>query len=169
MNKTIAFNNQLFGQIRTQLINGQIYFVAADVTRLLGYSDIYKAIKRYCHDRTFCPVIDAKGRPQQTNIITESDLYRLVVNSKMPNAKKFERWVFEEVLPSIRQKGEYKATTLPVHSIPSADNLFKLKELRLKEAEILLKIAGAKETSIRERKSLRRQAAQIILQGERHG
>ena len=53
------------------------------------------------------PVTDTLGRQQEVRIISEPDLFRLVVNSKLPTAERFERWVFEEVLPAIRKTGAY--------------------------------------------------------------
>lgn len=54
-----------------------------------------------------CPVIDSMGRAQQAKFITEGNVYRLIAHSKLPGAERFERWVFDEVLPSIRKNGGY--------------------------------------------------------------
>ena len=79
------------------------------MAKALGYSEPHKAVARHCRDdgmkRT--PIADSLGRVQETVFIPEGDLYRLIVSSKLPTAEKFERWVFDEVLPSIRKHGGY--------------------------------------------------------------
>lgn len=107
MNDIVAFDNQEFGTIRTMEINGQPYWVAKDVATVLGYKDTRHAVKQYCYDGAKRPLTDAMGRLQQTYIIPESDLYRLIIHSKLPSAKRFEKWVFEEVLPKLRKAGSY--------------------------------------------------------------
>lgn len=103
------FNNSEFGQVRSVEIEGKIYFVGKDIAISLGYANPRDAISRHCkgvvkHD-TF------KEGGQQIALIPEGDMYRLITNSKLPNAEKFEGWVFDEVLPTIRQTGEYKNTS----------------------------------------------------------
>lgn len=109
MNGIEIFNNSQFGTIRTLQENGKILFCGSDVAKALGYSDAPKAIKTHCKSDGWAiyPVIDSKGRTQQAKFIDEGNLYRLICNSKLPGAEKFERWVFDEVLPSIRQTGSY--------------------------------------------------------------
>lgn len=90
------------------LIDGKEYFPATYCAKTLGYSDPHKAIKQHCKEDgwAICPVTDNLGRTQQTKFINEGNLYRLIV-TKPPQAEKFERWVFDEVLPSIRRNGGY--------------------------------------------------------------
>ena len=103
------FRNEEFGEVRTIEIEGKPYFAGTDVAKALGYSEPHKAVARHCRDdgmkRT--PIADSLGRVQETVFIPEGDLYRLIVHSKLPSAEKFERWVFDEVLPSIRRNGAY--------------------------------------------------------------
>ncbi|WP_321285103.1 phage antirepressor [Exiguobacterium profundum] len=88
----------------------KILFVASDVAKALGYKEPHKAVSRHCKgDGMFRPVIDKLGRDQEMRVIRESDVYRLVTNSKLPAAEAFEMWVMEEVLPSIRKDGAYVA------------------------------------------------------------
>ena len=88
--------------------NGEIWFVGKDVATVLGYSDTVNALKQHCRGVVKRhPIVDSLGRQQETRIISEPDLFRLVVNSKLPTAERFERWVFEDVLPSIRKTGGY--------------------------------------------------------------
>lgn len=100
-----VFKNEEFGQVRTIGIDGNPYFVAKDVANSLGYSNPRDAISRHCkgvvkHD-------SFKEGGQEVALIPEGDIYRLIIKSKLPTAEKFERWVFDEVLPSIRKNGGY--------------------------------------------------------------
>lgn len=109
MEELQIFSNAEFGEVRTLNVDGRHYFAGTDVARALGYSEPHKAVTRHCRDdgmiRT--PITDRLGRMQETVFIPEGDLYRLIISSKLPSAEKFERWVFEEVLPSIRRTGGY--------------------------------------------------------------
>ena len=109
MNNLMVFNNVEFGEVRTVEVEGKIYFVAKDVAVALGYSNPQKAIRDHCKgvNETLLPT---KGGKQSVKIIQEGDIYRLIVRSKLESAEKFERWVFDEVLPSIRQNGGYIMT-----------------------------------------------------------
>lgn len=105
-NEMKIFNNELFGNIRVGRVNDKPYFVATDIAKILGYKNISDAISRHCkgvvkHD------IPTNGGVQTLNVIPEGDIYRLIVRSKLPNAEKFESWVFDEVLPTIRENGGY--------------------------------------------------------------
>lgn len=109
MGELQIFKNEEFGEVRTVEIEGKPFFCGSDVAKALGYSEPHKAVARHCRDdgmkRT--PIADSLGRVQETVFIPEGDLYRLIVSSKLPTAEKFERWVFDEVLPSIRKHGGY--------------------------------------------------------------
>ena len=111
MEKLEIFSSDDFGEIRIVEIEGKPFFCGSDVAKALGYSEPHKAVARHCRDdgmkRT--PIADSLGRVQETVFIPEGDLYRLIVSSKLPTAEKFERWVFDEVLPSIRKHGGYIA------------------------------------------------------------
>jgi prophage antirepressor-like protein len=111
MHELMIFNNEEFGQIRTVEIDGEIYFVGKDVTEILGYSNPRKAIIDHVdeEDKTDGVTIrDSIGREQNPVCINESGLYSLILSSKMPNAKKFKRWVTSEVLPTLRKTGSYE-------------------------------------------------------------
>ena len=90
-------------------VDGKPYVVANDVAKALGYSDCPKAIRTHCKGVAKMS-IPTKGGLQEVKIIPEGDIYRLIVRSKLPSAEKFERWVFDEVLPSIRANGGYIPT-----------------------------------------------------------
>ena len=103
-----VFNNEQFGALRTYEEDGQILFCGKDVAASLGYKDTTNAMKRHCRGvAKRHPIQDSLGRTQEAVFITEPDLYRLIIHSKLPTAEKFERWVFEEVLPAIRRTGGY--------------------------------------------------------------
>lgn len=102
------FNNEQFGSLRTYEEDGQILFCGKDVAKALGYKNPNKAIGDHCRGITKrYPIQDSLGRTQEAVFISEPDLYRLITHSKLPTAEKFERWVFEEVLPAIRRTGGY--------------------------------------------------------------
>ncbi len=108
-NELQVFKNEEFGEIRTVLIDEAPYFVGVDIAKSLGYSNTTDAIKRHCRwvVKHEVPHPQSEKKSLKVNCIPESDLYRLIVNSELPTAQKFEQWVFEEVLPNIRKHGAY--------------------------------------------------------------
>ena len=109
MNQLQIFNNPEFGQVRVLEKDGQPWFVANDVARALGYTNPSKATNDHCKKAITTWGNDSLGRRQEFKVIPEGDIYRLVIKSQLPSAEKFETWVFDEVLPSIRQNGGYIA------------------------------------------------------------
>lgn len=109
MNEVQIFENEEFGSVRTVEINGKTYFVGKDVAKALGYKDTVNALKQHCRGVVKHHLTDSLGREQDAVFIPEGDIYRLVVRSKLPSAERFESWVFDEVLPSIRKNGGYIA------------------------------------------------------------
>lgn len=109
MNELTVFNNPEFGEIRTITEDGKTLFCGKDVTTALGYKDSTNAIKQHCRGVVKRHLTDNRGREQITNFITEGDIYRLAARSELPGAEKFESWIFDEVLPSIRKNGGYIA------------------------------------------------------------
>ncbi|MGL4848970.1 MAG: BRO-N domain-containing protein [Clostridium sp.] len=85
--------------MRTLQIEGKPYFVGKDVAEKLGYSNPTKAVSTHCKGVSKMG-IPSTGGIQQMSVIPESDLYRLIIKSKLPEAEKFEAWVMEEVLPT---------------------------------------------------------------------
>lgn len=108
MNEIQIFNSEEFGEIRTIEEDGKPYFGASDVAAALGYTNPYKAVKDHCKSVIVRRCNDSLGREQNISFIPEGDIYRLIVRSKLPSAEKFEKWVFDEVLPSIRKNGSYQ-------------------------------------------------------------
>lgn len=124
------FSNNEFGQIRTLEIDGKPYFVASDITKILAYKNTSKAIKDHCRYVTKCyiPHPQSKTKTIEVNVIPEGDLYRLIANSELSSAEKFETWIFDEVLPTIRKTGGYVSNdTLFIDTyLPFADDNTKL-------------------------------------------
>jgi anti-repressor protein len=109
MNELQVFKNEQFGEIRWTKINGKDFAVGVDVARALGYSNPSKAVIQHCKGVTKTG-IPSSGGIQETNVIPEGDIYRLTAKSELPGAEKFETWIFDEVLPSIRKTGGYIPT-----------------------------------------------------------
>ena len=109
VNKIQQFHNAEFGGLDVLVIDDKPYFPATECAKILGYSEPQNAVNRHCKIDGCVKhtVIDRLGREQKTKFITEGNLYRLIIRSKLPAADKFERWVFDEVLPSIRKHGAY--------------------------------------------------------------
>ncbi len=106
MNDIQQFTSNEFGTIRTVEQDGKVMFCGKDVATALGYSNPRKALIDHCKGVTKRDTPTSSGI-QSMSFITEGDLYRLIASSKLPSAQKFESWVFDEVLPSIRKQGAY--------------------------------------------------------------
>ena len=120
---------------------GQILFCGKDVASILGYTNTTDALKRHCRGVVkHYPIVDSLGRSQSARFITEPDLYRLITHSKLPEAEKFERWVFEEVIPSIRRHGMYATESVVDAMLADPDAMIRtltaLKEERAKRVRL---------------------------------
>lgn len=106
MNKIQEFFNEKFGTVRTVTIDGVVYFVASDIARALGYKNPQKAIRDHCKrvNESFIP---SNGGEQKAKVIAKSDIYRLIVRSKLESADEFESWIFDEIMPTIEKTGAY--------------------------------------------------------------
>jgi prophage antirepressor-like protein len=107
MDELQIFNSGEFGEIRTIEIDGKPYFVGADVAKALGYNNPRDAVSRHCKGVVKHDTPTSSG-VQLMSYINEGDLYRLIMKSKLPSAEKFEAWVMDEVLPTIRKTGSYQ-------------------------------------------------------------
>lgn len=101
-----TITHKLFGDIRHFVKNGQYWFVGKDVAKALGYKNTTEAIAEHCKGGSE-ELLPSAGGLQQTKVIPESDLYRLIGQSKLEAADKFRDWIYEDVLPSIRRTGSY--------------------------------------------------------------
>ncbi|MBS5880532.1 MAG: hypothetical protein KIC63_10430 [Clostridium sp.] len=111
-----VFNHEQFGDVRIIEEDGRVLFCGKDVAAALGYDSPRKAVRDHCPHGTKRSIgvmtgKKADGTPAMQNVemtfIPEGDLYRLIVRSKLPAAERFEKWVFDEVLPTIRKTGGY--------------------------------------------------------------
>ena len=99
-----AFDSQA---VRVVMVDGEPWFVGKDVAEVLGYARPNDALQQHCKGAVKRRPLSTPGGTQELRIISEPDMLRLIVGSKLPAAERFERWVFEEVLPSIRKTGAY--------------------------------------------------------------
>ena len=159
MNEIKIFENAEFGSVRTIEENGKVMFCGKDVALALGYSNTKDAISRHCkgvvkHD------LPTAGGTQKMNFISEGDIYRLAAKSELPSAEKFESWIFDEVLPSIRKTGGYQ---IP-QSRPDKDMNFKVKEMnaRVRMSNQYLKLAAVDTVSPQYKNILVAKSAEIL-------
>lgn len=100
------FKNEEFGEVRTIMLDDKPYFMASDIAKALGYARPNDAVSRHCR-ATVKHSTPISGKIQKVNFIPEGDMYRLIAHSKLPSAERFESWIFDEVLPTIRRTGGY--------------------------------------------------------------
>ena len=121
MSDITIFNNDLFGSVRTMMIDDKYYFVGKDIAEALGYKDPSSTISKHCKhvEKTTIEVPCQNGNvvKTQVSLISESDVYRLIIKSKLPEAEKFEEWVMDEVLPQLRMSGVYITESASQESI----------------------------------------------------
>ena len=133
-NKIEVFTKAEFGELRTVNVGDKIMFVASDVAKALGYSRPADAITAHCKG-SVKHRLPTNGGMQELKIIPEGDVYRLIAHSKLPAAEKFESWVFDEVLPSIRKHGAYMTEDTIKKVIAEPDFIIKLATELKKERE----------------------------------
>ena len=134
MNQMEIFKNPEFGSVRVIDEDGKYLFCGTDVARALGYSIPSKAVNTHCKGVSKMEA-PTSGGVQKLLFIPEGDVYRLIVHSKLPSAERFERWVFDEVLPSIRQHGAYLTREKLWEVATSPEALLKLCSDLLAERE----------------------------------
>ena len=142
MSELQVFNHAEFGSVRTITVEGESYFVGKDVAEILGYSNTRKALADHVDEEdkgvTKC---DTPGGVQDLTVINESGLYSLILSSKMPNAKKFKRWVTSEVLPTIRRHGLYAMDEVLANPDILINALLELKSERERNANLQAVVA----------------------------
>lgn len=137
-------------EVRTVQVNGEPWFVGKDVATILGYNNPRDAIsKRVDDEDKGVAKCDTLGGVQDLTIINESGLYSLVLSSKLPNAKKFKRWVTSEVLPSIRKHGSYSVQSQFADLSPQLQVLIQMetrqKQIEARQAEQATALAGLEQ------------------------
>ena len=108
----MIFENPEFGAVRSILIDGDPWFVAADVCKALELEKTNRALSRLDDDEKGAHSVSTPGGRQRMSIISESGLYSLILGSRKPEAKAFKRWITHEVIPSIRKHGAYMTDSL---------------------------------------------------------
>ncbi len=175
MNSIRIFSNPDFGSVRTLEIDGRPYFVANDVAKSLGYRRPADAVTAHCKGSVNRRYL-TDGGEQEMKVIPEGDVYRLIVKSQLPSSERFEKWVFDEILPSIRRYGGYivgqetltddeflaRAILVAQRKIAERDQTIAKKEARIREMrpkEIFADAVAASDTSL-----LVRDVAKMIKQ-----
>jgi prophage antirepressor-like protein len=128
------FSNAEFGEVRVAAgPNDEPWFVASDVAKILGYENPAEAVRDHCKKvNKITQASESPGKPPLNfNIIPESDVYRLIMRSHLPGAERFQDWVVEDVLPSLRKRGGYTVPSTEAGDVPVRDDvLFLVRELR---------------------------------------
>ncbi len=127
-----TFRNNEFGEIRTIEEDGKILFCGVDVAYALGYLKPRNALNTHCKGALKRGALTAGG-VQEMTFIPEGDVYRLITKSHLEKAQKFEHWVFDEVLPSIRKHGGYMTKNLLEESRKNPDVLLEFAHRLLEE------------------------------------
>lgn len=143
MENLTTFTNDVFGNIRGLEINGEPWLVGRDVAKVLGYKNISDALKKHVDEEDKgVAKCDTLGGAQEMTVINESGFYSLVLRSKLPEAKKFKRWVTSEVLPQIRKTGGYipvneedDEKTIMAKALQIMDRTIKEKNIKIEELE----------------------------------
>ncbi|MGP1402642.1 MAG: BRO family protein [Catonella sp.] len=134
-NDLMVFQNQEFGEVRSVMINGEPWFIGKDIASVLGYKDTSDAIKRHVENEDKgVGDLPTPGGTQKMQLINESGLYSLILSSKLPNARKFKKWVTSEVLPSIRKHGAYLTPDKVEEVLLNPDTIIKIAQ-NLKEEQ----------------------------------
>ena len=142
MSELQIFKNAEFGSVRIITVEGEPYFVAKDITAILGYANASKAISDHvdAEDKLNNESLSSLGQ-RGGWLINESGLYSLILSSKMPNAKKFKRWVTSEVLPTIRRHGLYAMDEVLANPDIFINALLELKAERERNANLQAVVA----------------------------
>ncbi|MCM3150295.1 BRO family protein [Bacillus pumilus] len=143
MNQLQQIFNYQNQEVRTVIQDGQPFFIGKDVAGILGYSNPRKALIDHVDedDKDGVTIRDAIGRQQTMTAINESGLYSLILSSKMPDAKKFKRWVTSEILPAIRQTGQYGGPKALTEREQRIESLKLLLETSQRQDEMSKKIS----------------------------
>ena len=134
-NKLMTFESESFGKIRTLTIDGEPWFVAADVCRALEIGNPSMTVERLDDDEKGISTIDTLGGKQRMTIINEPGLYSLVLSSRKPEAKAFKRWITHEVIPAIRRYGGYMTKSLLEQVLENPSLIYEFARRMLAEQQ----------------------------------
>ena len=148
-NELTIFENTQFGKIRSLLIEGEPWFVAADVCRALEIGNPSDAIKRLDSDEVMTLDLNeghsgTRGGAQKLNLVNEPGMYALVLGSRKPSAKAFKRWIAHDVIPSIRKTGMYSANLSPAEQLVAQAKMLLEQEKRMAALEDRVAIVAAR-------------------------
>lgn len=147
MNELQIFKNEEFGEVRTVEIEGKPFFCGSDVAKALGYAIPSKAVNTHCKGVSKMEAPTAGGT-QTLLFIPEGDLYRLIVSSKLPTAEKFEQWVFDEVLPSLRKHGGYISGQAEMSPEELMAKALQVAQKTLEEREARIGVLAAENSAL---------------------
>ena len=155
MNEIMTFDSMEFGKIRTIEKDGEPWFLGRDITEALGYQNGSRDIDRHVdrEDITTEQIV-LSGQRREVILINESGLYSLIMGSRLPNARKFKRWVTSEVLPQIRRTGGYHLPQTYSEALRALaekaeqNEKLKLENERMRPKEIFADAVAASRTSI---------------------
>lgn len=167
MNNLQIFKNNEFGELRVVEINNEGWIVGKDVTEKLGYQNGSRDINRHVdeEDRQIIKIHDGY-QLRDMIIINESGLYALVLGSELPNARRFRRWVTNEVLPTIRKHGAYLTDEKIEEVLTDPDTIIKLAtQLKEERSRRLEAEKFNKQIAISENSLLVREVAKIASKG----
>ncbi|EFY03409.1 putative antirepressor [Streptococcus phage Javan119] len=136
------FKNEQFGEVRTADINGESFFNLKDCCKILEIKNSKDVVKRLNPKGVVTTDLLTNGGTQQANFINESNFYKLVFQSRKPEAEKFADWVTSEVLPSIRKRGVYMTDKVAydiTHDKQALGDLLLMAGQQLKEKEVIIK------------------------------
>ena len=141
----LTVSNSEFGKLNILVENGKELFPANDAAKLLGYTNPYGAVQKHCRSllKREVPHPQSPDKKITVNFISEGDLYRLIIRSRLPAAQKFEKWLFDEVLPELRRTGGY-------HAKPAADLPHQWMGRGCIRIDDAAKVLGVKKDKIRE-------------------
>ncbi|MDR1553011.1 MAG: phage antirepressor KilAC domain-containing protein [Prevotellaceae bacterium] len=152
--KVQIFNNSQFGEVRVAEIEGKVMFAASEVAKCLGYENPSEAVLYHCKSGNIekCYIAHENGLGGvNVNFIPEGEVYRLIIHSKLPTAEKFQDWVFDEVLPSIRKHGGYMVSNpdetpeeIMARALLIARETIERSKKRLVEAEKIIEVQAPK-------------------------
>ena len=132
-NKLMIFENEAFGKVRTLNLNGEPWFVAADVCKALELGNPSMTVERLDDDEKGISTIDTLGGKQRMAIINEPGLYSLVITSRKPEAKAFKRWITHEVIPAIRKHGAYMTKSVLEQVLENPELVLLMAQRMLEE------------------------------------
>jgi prophage antirepressor-like protein len=152
MNSLIPFKFENH-DVRVVMIDGTEWWVGKDVAESLGFKDAVNAIKQHCRGGAKHHPLETAGGKQEVRILSEGDVWRLITHSKLPIARRFEKWIFEEVLPQIRKTGAY---------VP--DNaLQNIKDLQARVLELEINRSVTEKSLLNALRTVRRYEEQRLM------